>query len=199
MFYDTRLVSFWLGLELFKSLRNQNSQMSVCAIIVTEPSLFIEANCIYIIIIIIIIKFYRLYGFLWLFLTIHPFHSSLLNIVPFEVISSGCNGFVVPFQQLLEGPMEVILCERVNDLSHNLFHLLNCLIITASVLKEWPKVTGSKVWTIGRLRNCLVAHLGQIVCNKDGVVNWCIVLVEMPLTRFEERWPLPLESIPELS
>ena len=29
-------------------------------------------------------------------------------------------------------------------------------------------------------------HLGQIVCEKDGVVDWCIVLVEMPLTRFEE-------------
>ena len=37
----------------------------------------------------------------------------------------------------------------------------------------------------GRLRNCLDAHLGQIVCDKDGVVDWCIVLVEMPLTRFE--------------
>ena len=30
--------------------------------------------------------------------------------VPFEVISSGCNALVVPFQQLLEGPMEVLLC-----------------------------------------------------------------------------------------
>ena len=25
-------------------------------------------------------------------------------------------------------------------------------------------------------------------CDKDGVVNWCIILVEMPLTRFEEYW-----------
>ena len=32
---------------------------------------------------------------------------------------------------------------------------------------------------------CLDAHLGQIVCDKDGVVNWCIVKVEMPLSRFE--------------
>ena len=27
-------------------------------------------------------------------------------------------------------------------------------------------------------------HLAQIVCDKDGVVDCCIVLVEMPLTRF---------------
>ena len=57
--------------------------------------------------------------------------------------------------------------------------------------------TGCKVWTIGGVRNCLDAHLGQIVCDKDGVVDWCIVLVEMPLTRFEECWPLPTESLPE--
>ena len=37
-------------------------------------------------------------------------------------------------------------------------------------------------------------HLGQIVCDKD----WCVVLVEMPLTRFEEWWPLPMEPLPEL-
>ena len=38
----------------------------------------------------------------------------------------------------------------------------------------------SKVWTIGWVRNCLDTHLGQIVCDKDGVVDWYIVLVEMP-------------------
>ena len=48
------------------------------------------------------------------------------------------------------------------------------------------------------MRNCLDAHLGQIVCDKDGVIDWSIVLVEMPLTRFEECWPLPTESFPEL-
>ena len=37
-----------------------------------------------------------------------------------------------PFQQLLKGPMEVLLCERVNDLRHSLVHLLNFLITTAS-------------------------------------------------------------------
>ena len=94
--------------------------------------------------------------------------------------------------------MEVLLCERVNDLPHSLFYLLSCLIMTASKLREKPKVTGRKIWTIGRMSNSLDAHLGQIVCDKDGVVDWCIVLEEMPLTRFEECWPLPLESLPEL-
>ena len=51
----------------------------------------------------------------------------------------------------------------------------------------------------GRLKNGLDAHLGQIVCDKDGVVDWCIVLVGMPLTRFEECWALPMESLPELA
>ena len=57
------------------------------------------------------------------------------TLVPFEVISSGCNA-LVSFQQLLEGPMEVLLCKRVNHLRHSLFHLLNCLITTASELKK---------------------------------------------------------------
>ena len=35
----------------------------------------------------------------------------------------------------LKGPMEVLLCECVNDLHHSLFHL-NCLIMTASELRE---------------------------------------------------------------
>ena len=94
--------------------------------------------------------------------------------------------------------MEVLLRERVNDLRHSLFYLLNSLITTISELREYPKVTGSKVWTIGRLRNCFHVHLGQIVCDKDGIMDWCIVLLEMPLTRFEECWPLPPESLPEL-
>ena len=94
--------------------------------------------------------------------------------------------------------MEVLLCEHVNDLRLNLFHLLTCLITTASELRELQKVTGSKVSTIGRLRNCLDTHLGQIVCDKDEAVDWCIVLVEMLEIQFEECWPLPMESLPEL-
>ena len=58
------------------------------------------------------------------------------TVVPFEIISPGCNALVVPLQQLLEGPMEVLLCERVNDFRHGLFHLLNCLITTASEFRE---------------------------------------------------------------
>ena len=95
---------------------------------------------------------------------------------------------------LWKAQLQVLFCERVNDLHHSLFHLLDCLITTASELREWPKVTGSMVWTIGRVRNCVDAHLDQIVCDKDGVVDWCIVLVEMPLTWFEECWPLLTES-----
>ena len=94
--------------------------------------------------------------------------------------------------------MEVLLCECVNDLCHSLFHLLNCLITTVSKVWEEAKVTGSKVCKKGRLRSCLDAHLDQIVYDKDGTADWCIVLVEMPLTRFEECWPLPMESLAEL-
>ena len=47
--------------------------------------------------------------------------------------------------------------------------------------------------------NCLDSHLAQKVCDKDGVLDWCIVLVEVPLIRFEECWPLPTESLSELS
>ena len=95
--------------------------------------------------------------------------------------------------------MEVLLCERVNDLPHSLFHLLSCFITTASELREQPpKVTGNNVWTRERLRNCLDAHIGQIVYDKDGAVDRGIVLVEMPLTRFQECWSPPKESLPEL-
>ena len=39
-------------------------------------------------------------------------------------------------KKILEGPIEVLLCERVNNLRHSLFYLLNCLITTASELRE---------------------------------------------------------------
>ena len=38
----------------------------------------------------------------------------------------------------------------------------------------------------------------RIICDKDGVVDWCIVLLEMPLSRFEDYWPLSNESLSEL-
>ena len=59
------------------------------------------------------------------------------TLVPFEVTSSGRNAIFGPFQKLLQGPMEVLLCELVNDLRHSLFHLFNCIITTAaSELRE---------------------------------------------------------------
>ena len=132
--------------------------------------------------------------FVWaLLLIVHTWNFSLLRS---NLLRLQCTCSIVP--KILEDPMEVLLCERANDLRHSLFHLLNCLITTASELRKPPKVTGIKVWTVGRLRNCLDVHLGQIVCDKDGDVDWCIVLVEMPLTRFEECWPLPTESLAEL-
>ena len=95
--------------------------------------------------------------------------------------------------------MKVLLCERVNDLRHSLFHLLNCLITTASKffpeLREYP--SHREQGLDNREGEELDAHLGQIVCDKDGVVDWYIVLLEMPLTRFEECWPLSMESLPE--
>ena len=60
--------------------------------------------------------------------------SAHMKLVSFEVIS-GYNAFVVPFQHLLEGPMQVLLCERVNDLRHSLFHLLFFLLATTSELR----------------------------------------------------------------
>ena len=38
-----------------------------------------------------------------------------------------------------KAPIEVLLCERVNDLHQSLFHLLNCLISTASELNGITK------------------------------------------------------------
>ena len=46
------------------------------------------------------------------------------------------NALIVPFQQILEGSMEVLLCERVSDLRHSHFYLLNCLITKTTELRE---------------------------------------------------------------
>ena len=62
------------------------------------------------------------------------------------------------FQQLLEGPMEVLLCERVNDLRHSLFHLLNCLIMTVFL------------WTLGITKS----HMEQGLDYTEGdKLSWC--------------------------
>ena len=53
--------------------------------------------------------------------------------------------------------MEVLLCERVNDLRHSLFHLLNCLITTASELMEITK-----------------SHRNQCLNYREGEeLSWC--------------------------
>ena len=89
--------------------------------------------------------------------------------------------------------MEVLLCERVTA-----SFISSIVSTTASEPRDKPKVTGSEVSTIGRVGNCLDAHLGQIVCDKGEDVDWCIVQLEMLLTRFEECWPLPTESLAEI-
>ena len=53
----------------------------------------------------------------------------------------------------------------VDQMQYNLEsaqYLFNCLITTASELREKAKVTGSKVWTIGTVRNCLDTHLRYV-------------------------------------
>ena len=57
-------------------------------------------------------------------------------LVPFRVISSGCNALVVLFQQLLEGHMEVLLCGRVNDICHSL--LVNSCVLASILLPHLP-------------------------------------------------------------
>lgn len=43
---------------------------------------------------------------------------------------------VVQFQKRLEGPLDVLVCEYVNDTRQSLFHHINCLITPASVLTK---------------------------------------------------------------
>ena len=113
------------------------------------------------------------------------------TIVPFELISSGCNALVVQFQQLLEGHIEVLLCDRVNDLRHSLFRPFNCIITTASELREKPKVTGSNVWTICKVCNCLNVHLGcGLVHCPDGKTTDPIWRVLASYLGISSRTPL---------
>ena len=79
-------------------------------------------------------------------------------------------------------PRVLVLCEMQSVLS-----------------RIWTRVAVSisyedNHYTTGTFIAFYNSYLGQIVCDKDGVVDWCIVLVEMPLTWFEECWPLPTES-----
>ena len=125
-------------------------------------------------------------------LRVHTWNSSRLRSNRFWL---QCTGFTVPtISEKPHGSPLLWACQWLLSQplsSPQLYHN------DSLELREWPKVTGSKVWTVGRLRNCLDAHLGQIVCDKDGFGDWCIVLVERLLSRFEECWPLPTESLPE--
>ena len=52
------------------------------------------------------------------------------------------------------------------------------------------------------MRDGFDPHLCQVVCHHDdhdGLVGGCVILVEVPLARFEEFWPLAAKSLPELS
>ncbi len=77
--------------------------------------------------------------------------------------------------------MEVLLCKRVNDLRYSLFHLLNCLITTASELRESAKAPGRKVRTRGRVPTCLDTLIGPRACETDDFVPGSIVLLGKPL------------------
>ena len=48
------------------------------------------------------------------------------------------------------------------------------------------------------MRDGFDPHLCQVVCHHDGLVGGCVILMEVPLARFEEFWPLAAKSLPEL-
>ena len=112
------LLSFWI-----KEFVDFGFQVSIRNLEFVGDQIYVRFGCQ-------VFSFISFHFNVSILLIVHTWNSS-----PFEVISSGCNG-LVPFQQLLEGPMEVLLCEHVNDLRHSLFYLLNCLTTTASELRE---------------------------------------------------------------
>ena len=91
--------------------------------------------------------------------------------------------------------MEVLLCDRVNDLRHSLFHLLNCLITTASerITKNhrkqgldyreaeelswspsWPNSLWLG-WSYGQVQ-CPVGNatdpIWRVLASSDGISPW---------------------------
>ena len=96
-------------------------------------------------------------------------------------------------QQLLEGIMDVLLYERVNDLRHSLFHLLNCFIMTASEPKshreqgldyrEDEEVLWCLSWSNSLWQgwSCGVVHcpsgnatepICRVLASSDGIPSW---------------------------
>ena len=53
-------------------------------------------------------------------------------------------------------------------------------------------------WKAPWRSSCVSMSMTFVTASFMELSDWCIVLVEMPLIRFEECWPLPTESLPEL-
>ena len=93
--------------------------------------------------------------------------------------------------------MEVLLCERVNDLCHSLFHLIYCLIKTASELKgiirshreqgmdykEAEELTWCQSWssTLWQGWSCGLVYcpggnaadpIWRLLASSDGISSW---------------------------
>ena len=129
-----------------------------------------------------------------LFLIVHTWNSSLLRS---NLLQLQCTCCTIPTTSgRPHGSPIVWACQWPSShplSSPQLSH--NDSLWAWEITKSHRKQSLDYGWGV---RNCLDTHLGQIVCDKDGVVGWCIVLVEMSLNRFQECWPLPTESLPEL-
>ena len=90
--------------------------------------------------------------------------------------------------------MEVLLCKRVNDLSHSLFHLLNCLITIASELRrihreqgldyrEGEEMSWCSSWSncLWQRWNCGLVYcpsgnatdpIWRVLASSDGISSW---------------------------
>ena len=80
------------------------------------------------------------------------------TLVPFEVISSGCNALVLPFQQLLEGPMCCILTFDPAD---------NAIPKTRSCIFHWRRRAWLTIWDrvkIPRYSHRLM-HRKRVTCE----------------------------------
>ena len=77
-----------------------------------------------------------MYIYIYIYVSLNKFPDFFRMSTFIDSAHMKLNALVVPFQLLLEGPMKVLLCGRVNDLRHSLFHLFNCLITTSSDLRE---------------------------------------------------------------
>ena len=99
-------------------------------------------------------------------------------LIPFEVISSGCNALVVPFQQFWNPPWKFSCVRMSLTFVHRPSFIFSIvLIMTACELRESAKGhRGARSGTIGRMKNCLDVQLGQIVLWQGwSCGTWCIV------------------------